>query len=283
MPIDLNAFDPQVIANDHATLTILAPLLQGAQKRVWHVRFQNTDFVLKVYGDEPQTSSRAQREVEILGRCSSVNLAAVGPLPLTRKVITLPDDAVLYYLEEFIPGRSLDREPKPFPTNEVVQLGIHISDAIGILSAHGFLHRDIKPANIMKRAPEHYVLIDVGLALDYSGLSITRTGHTVGTPGYLSPEQLQMSKRGLDLRSDLFALGVVLYECATAVHPFWNAATPMMDVKFNILAINPQDPRAFNPNVPAALASIILRLLAKERHLRYGRIDQVQSDLGKVQ
>lgn len=284
MAIDLNTFDPHVIANDLVGLIIVSPLLQGAQKRVWHVGYNGVDFVLKVYKDEPETRSRAEREVEILRRCNSVHLAAVGPLPLTQKVITPPDDAVLYYLEEYIPGTSLDRAlvAAPFSTDELIQLGVSISTAIEVLWTCGFLHRDIKPANIMMRGPGDYVLLDVGLALDYSGLSITRTGYVVGTPAYLSPEQLQISKRGLDFRSDLFGLGIVLYQFATGIHPFWNPTTPMFDVRQNILTVVPRDPRGINLNLPSPMAGIILRLLSKERHLRYGRIDQLQRDLGNA-
>jgi hypothetical protein len=139
MPVDLNTFDPLVIATDHPGLQVVGPLSPGMQKRVWQVTYQGADYVLKVYQNVPESRSRAEREIEILRRCTSPYLAQVGPLPLTTKVITPPDDAVVYYLEEFVAGTPVDQIAKPFSTPEVVKLGICITEAIEVLTANVLL------------------------------------------------------------------------------------------------------------------------------------------------
>lgn len=282
MPIDLSSFDPAAITASCPGLVVLNSLKPGAQKRVWRVLYNGNEYVLKVYVDDPLTTPRAEREVEILRRCNCPYLAAVGPIVLTRIEITPPDEAVLFYLEQFIDGTPVNDLNKPLSTAEVVKLAQCSVAAIGSLGQLGYLHRDIKPQNMVRRTNGDYVLLDVGLALDFNGVSITNPGGVVGTPGYISPEQLMMSKRDLDFRADLFALGIVMYECATAVHPFWNPRMPIVDVKQNIVQAQPLSPKVFAPQVPDKLSAIIGRLLQKQRHLRYGRLDQLLNDLGKV-
>lgn len=283
MPVDLGTLDPIIITNSHAGMTIMNLLGAGGQKRVWRVRYNNGDYVLKVYQDQPDTRSRAEREVEIARACTSPYLAHVGPLPLTRLVVIPPHDAVLYYLEEFVDGPTVDSLPKPFNTAELVRMALCLVDAVAELSPR-YVHRDIKPSNVARRTNGDYVLLDVGMALDLSGVSITATGLVVGTRGYHAPEQLVPTyKRNLDFRADLFVVGIVLYECATGVHPFSNPHMPG-DVNVNIFTptIRPIDPKRFNSNMADDLKSITGRLLAKPVHLRYGRFEQLKYELRNV-
>lgn len=283
MPVDLATLDLALITNSHVGMAVGNLLGAGGQKRVWRVRYQNADYVLKVYQDQPDTRSRAEREVEIARACTSPYLARVGPLPLTRLVVTPPHDAILYYLEELIDGTTVDQVAKPFATAELVRMGLCLADAVAELSPR-YVHRDIKPSNVVRRTNGGYVLLDVGMALDLSGVSITATGLVVGTRGYHAPEQLVPTyKRNLDFRADLFVVGILLYECATRVHPFSNLHMPG-DVNVNIYTptIRPVDPKRFNNNMADDLRPIIGRLLAKPVHLRYGRFEQLKNDLRNV-
>ncbi len=133
--------------------------------------------------------------------------------------------------------------------------------------------------NIIQKAAPEYVLIDAGLALDRDGEALTVPGTVVGTKMYLSPDQLQLPQRELDVRSDLFSLGIVLYECATGDHPFMNDEAPLGDVIQNILHFECVDPKRFNPELPRPLCDVIVRLLRKDRDARYPNVRELQAAL----
>ncbi len=280
MPINLHNFDPQSIAAAVADLQIGARLGPGGQKAVWKCTYQGHAYVFKVMLGDPASAERAKRELEVYRRCASPYLPTLGPLPLTQMQIGA--DEILYYLEEFIDGQSLFDVPKPMPPADVLRLGYCGLAAIKELSKNGFVHRDIKPANIMKRANGDYVFLDAGIALDAAGPSLTGTGGIVGTYGYRSPDQLQMNKRDLDFRSDLFLLGISMYQYVTGEHPFWNQDLPTGDVHHNIANQNCPPPQRWNPALPVALCDVIVRLLERDRHLRYARFEHMQEDLDRI-
>jgi serine/threonine protein kinase len=285
LAVDLKTFDPLRIAAQCPGLTVpnpQHPLGVGGQKAVWRCSYNGADYALKVLVSEPATTERAKREVEVMRVCGGPHFARIGPLPLTLLDLGT-GDAILYFLEEFIDGNSLDKVTKPFALSEVKSLGLHIASAIGDLASKGYLHRDIKPANIMQRnSNRDFVLFDAGLALDFAGPSITQLGGVVGTLSYLSPEQLQMSKRDLDFRSDMFALGITMYECASGVHPFWNNLLPRGSVTWNIVHSAAVDPRQFNALLSDGMVDLIMRLLENQRHLRYAKIQHFSDDLQRI-
>lgn len=124
--------------------------------------------------------------------------------------------------------------------------------------------------NIMQKTASSYVLIDAGLALDVDGEQLSSPGALpVGTAWYFSPEQITMRSRELDSRSDLFSLGVTLYECLTGEHPFMNAETPRADVLRNILEVDVPDPKLFVPDLPEDVCWMVLTLLQKDREQRF--------------
>jgi len=213
--------------------------------------------------------------------CNSAYLPGLGPLPL-RELDLGNGDAVLYYLEEFIPGTPLHQVAKPLTVEAVLDMGRSVAMALNEIWKNGYIHRDVKPLNIIQRTSGGYVLLDTGLALDFAASSITPMGGVVGTPAYLSPDQLQIPKRELDFRSDLFSLGITMYECATGQHPFWNPLVPTGDVRYNIVQSPCPHPQRWNNSLPDGLCEAILRMLEKERHLRYSRIEHLLEDLDKV-
>jgi eukaryotic-like serine/threonine-protein kinase len=213
--------------------------------------------------------------------CESRYLPKFGPMPLRE--IQLPyGQTVLYFLEEYIDGLPLASVYMPMPIEEVVALGLCISEALGVLGSKGYVHRDVKPMNIIQRSSPEYVLIDAGIALDPDAEAISAPGAIVGTKAYLSPDQLTLPQRELDLRSDLFSLGVTLYESATGEHPFLNDEVPGDDVTRNILELNCVEPRRFNPALPSSLCDIILRLLQKDRDNRYSSVQELRAALSAV-
>jgi serine/threonine protein kinase len=272
-----------MIAQAHAGLTTSNPIRSGGQKSVWRATYQNQTYALKVLVSTPEASERAKREINILRDCVSPRIVRLGPLDLQE--IVVGGSTYIYYLEEFIDGDPLDTLAKPLPLASCKALGLQICEAIEDLWRMKKVHRDIKPGNIMRRTgQDEFVLLDIGLALDLEGTTITATGNIVGTPLYLSPDQVKLvnSRRDLDFRSDLHALGVVIYECLTGVHPLWNPQVPQANIIGNILGLKPKPVKDFRAETPQAFDEIVLRLLEKEAHARYARISHLKEELEGV-
>ena len=279
--MELSQLDPQVITNHCPGLVVGTQLKIGGQKRVWQCAYEQKAYVLKALMGDERTLLRVRREIEVMHVCESRYLPKFGPLPL-RELESAGKEKVLYFLEEYIDGLPLSSVCKPMPTEELVALALCVSEALGVLAAKGYVHRDVKPMNIIQRPPSEYVLIDAGIALDRDGEAISVAGAIVGTKAYLSPDQLTLPQKELDLRSDLFSLGVTLYESATGEHPFINDEAPRGDVTYNIRDFECLDPRYFNPSMPAWLCEIILKLLRKDRNERYSDVQELREALKPI-
>lgn len=215
--------------------------------------------------------ARAKREVETMHDCDSPYMVKLGPIPLG--IGKIDDQILIFYSEEFIDGKDLKKhlaDSGPFSVEDVTRLGIHISDAINGLWKLQKVHRDVKPGNIMLcEERNEFILLDAGLAFDVVGESLSIS--PVGTPLYFSPEQFDfMSRRTLlDFRSDLFSLGVTLYEMLTGQHPFYTQGDQSYDLVTNIQNKPAIPPSQLIDGVPKDLEHVILRLLGKSPHLRF--------------
>jgi len=271
------------------------PIGRGGQKLVFRADLHGQTYALKfalvpeeIEAEEvpyAEVTARIHREVETMRDCSSPHMVKLGPIGLTFAEVS--DQRVLYFSEEFIDGqdlRRLIRQHGPLAPAEVIQLGIHITDAIKGLWELGKIHRDIKPGNIMQRTGTgEFVLLDAGLAFDVVGESLSG-GFLVGTPLYFSPEQFDYSSRrsGLDFRSDMFALGVTMYEALTGKHPFWNPGCSSETFCANIRTKTPPPPSQVIAGVPAGLDDVILRMIGKSPHLRFRKCDRLISALQEI-
>ena len=169
-----------------------------------------------------------------------------------------------FLVVEYVEGDSLSRYIPSSP-EIVVNLGQQIAMALHYAHERDIIHRDIKPANI-KVTPQGVVkIMDLGLALPREAKRVTADGMIIGTPAYLSPEQAQAL--ALDRRTDIYSLGVVLYEMATGQLPFSSDDIPALLVQQ--VKQPPPPPRIINPDIPLAMESVILKALEKQPGRRY--------------
>lgn len=205
-------------------------------------------------------------------------------------VVTLYDVGlegnVSYLAMELLEGESLESrisrtDRQPLHPAEVVRVGRETAAGLAAAHARGLVHRDIKPANLWLESPTGRVkILDFGLAIAGSrDARLTRAGFVVGSPGYLSPEQAE--GKTLDARSDLFALGCVLYRLATG-RPAYDGDTPL-SLLTALAVTTPASPRTLNPAIPSELASLILKLLAKQPWDRPESAAEVATDLARIE
>ena len=184
-----------------------------------------------------------------------------------------------YLVTEWIEGESLESAVgrAPLPTDEVARIGAAVADAIESLHRQDVIHLDIKPGNVLIRPDGRAVLIDFGLARHarLPDLMAEEMRRAVGTPQYISPEQVLGVRT--DPRSDLFALGVVLYELATGRLPFGSPQT--VSGLRDRLWLDPRPPRMLVPAIPPWLQEVILRLIEPRPDQRYPSAAQVAFDL----
>lgn len=184
-------------------------------------------------------------------------------------------DGTPYIAHEFVDGRTLraEIEEGPLPSLEAIhQTAVSLADTLGFAHQHGITHRDFKPENIMRATAGRLKVLDFGLASvttsaggPASFVTLTGQGTLMGTLLYMSPEQLRGEKA--DYRSDVFALGLVLYEYACGVHPF--ASAQPMGIMANILNSEPTPASMHRGDLPASLVAILTRCLAKNPEGRF--------------
>ena len=185
-------------------------------------------------------------------------------------IVTIYDageqDGIFYIAMEFIEGTTLHEllaEKRVLATEEVLQLTRQICRGLDYAHSNGIVHRDIKPANIMITGNGTVKIMDFGIAK--SGGQVTNTGQVLGTPNYMAPEQVK--GRQLDGRSDLFSLGVILYEMLTGEKPF--VGQNVTTIIYKIVNENPITPRDLDVTVHPGLSAIVTKALAKAPDDRY--------------
>ena len=193
---------------------------------------------------------------------------------------------------QYVEGQTLASRllESPLRPEEVIDVGVQIAEALAEAHSRGVVHRDIKPQNIIITPRGQVKVLDFGLARLAAAseqstdpdakteTQLTEEGYIVGTVAYMSPEQLK--GQPIDTRSDLFSLGVTLYECATGKPPF--TGTSKIDISSKVLQVDPRKPTQVNPGIPPTLENIILRAMAKDADARYQTSGEMLEDLRRL-
>jgi len=222
---------------------------------------------------DPQLYDRFQREGEI-GKSMDH--------PGVMKVYHIPDASRVYMAMEWVKGQLLrqilhDAEGKKLPQDRALRITLGILDALEYIHARGVVHRDLKPENIMVDDEDRVKLIDFGIASleGAKRLTFAKLSNVMGTPDYISPEQVK-GKRG-DARSDLYAVGVMLYEMLTGKVPF-TGPNPFQIMNDRLLN-NPVPPREIDPSIWPEVQEIVYRALERDPANRYKNAREFAKDV----
>jgi eukaryotic-like serine/threonine-protein kinase len=267
--------DPMVGATVSGKFKVEKMIGQGGMGKVYRARHLTLDrpVVLKMlhraYSDDPQIVQRFQREARAASRLNHPNSIAVLDFGAA-------EDGTLYMAMEYLAGRDLSRVvAEEFPLGEarIARIGGQILSALAEAHAQGIIHRDLKPENVMveprRDEPDFVKVLDFGIAKITAAAEnepkLTQAGLVCGTPEYMSPEQARGAD--LDQRSDLYSVGVILYQLATGELPF-QSDTPVGFLTKHLVEV-PVPPRQRRPEVSERLDALIRRAMEKDPTRRF--------------
>jgi serine/threonine protein kinase len=243
-------------------------------------------FLPEEMANDPAAMERFEREARAASALNHPNICTIysveehnGQPFIAMELLEGQTLRELIGLTESAPGIATDKEPLPLA--KLLEIAIQISEGLDAAHQKGIIHRDIKPANVLITSQGRAKILDFGLAksqefegsdsghatdaYQVANLNLTRTGTTIGTVGYMSPEQVRGER--VDTRTDLFSFGLVLYEMAVGRRAFSGETAPILHTA--ILNQTPTPVRQLNPSVPLELETIINKALEKDRAKRY--------------
>jgi serine/threonine protein kinase len=269
----------QTLLNQYRVDAYVASGGMGVVYRVWDLK-RNVPLAMKVLhadlAEDPSVYKRFKREANALKKLTHPNIVPFYGVEESR--------GTAFLLERFVDGPTLkdllkQRQGTPIPVNEALTYLKVLSAALGYAHANGVVHCDVKPDNVMVDQGGHIYLTDFGIARHVE--STTTTLGTAGTPAYMAPEQIRGD--AVTPATDVYALGIMLYEMLTGQRPFRgdekesesSGATAAERIRYGHVALPPPDPRLINPDMPEELASVILIALSKDMDSRFPSINKL--------
>ena len=221
---------------------------------------------------DPMVTLRFKQELLLASKISHRHILRIHDLSEV--------EGIKYISMAFIEGTDLShllRDVRPFPLERTLNIARQLCEALDAAHTEGVVHRDFKPQNVLVGANDHVYVSDFGLATSFetAKMGMTRSGALVGTPRYMSPEQVE--GRPVDTRSDLYSLGLVLYEMATGEMPFTAEST--WQLMYQRVQQTPRDVRQLKADLPDYFARIIMHCLEKNPADRYQSAKEILADL----
>ena len=247
---------------------------------------------------EARHVSRFEREARLAARLRHPNVVAIHAVG--------EEDGHHYIAMDHVPGPTLAQviatlakhQQKPTPADlaratgnadlercasyfdAAVRLLMPVAEALAAAHEAGLVHRDVKPSNILLDAKGNPMVADFGLAKGEGDIGLTFSGEPVGTPYYMAPEQVEAATKSVDARTDVYALGVTLYELLTLRRPFEAPSYP--ELVTQILTYPPPRPRSVDPKIPRQLESVVMMAIAKDPEDRYKSMTELRDDLERA-
>jgi serine/threonine-protein kinase len=257
---------------------VVSELGQGAMGTVYKARDPLLDRIVAIKTvnltlpreEVAEYEARFYQEAKAAGQLSHPNIVTIYDIGKSEKLA--------YMAMELLEGHELRRmlaSHVPIPVQQALDIAAQVADGLQYAHERGIIHRDIKPANVMVLNDGVVKITDFGIARMRNNEVKTMTGMILGSPKYMSPEQVA-GKRA-DPRSDIFSLGVVLYELVTGTSPF--VADNIHGVMYQTLNFNPPAPKTLNPELPEVLNFIAAKALAKNLDDRYQQARDFAADL----
>lgn len=257
---------------------IIGELGQGAMGTVYKAVDPLIDRVVAIktinlslaLDEKEEYEQRFYQEAKAAGRLSHPNIVTIYDVGKSGEIA--------YIAMEFLQGRELRdilNDGQRMPVEQVINVVAQVAQGLAYAHENGIVHRDVKPSNIMIVRDGHVKITDFGIARMASAAVRTQTGMVLGSPKYMSPEQVV--GKLTDHRSDIFSLGVMLYEMLTGQAPF--SGENVNAIMYQTLNSVPPPPSTLSPNVPEMLNFIVAKALAKKLEHRYQNIKDLASDL----
>jgi len=265
---------PDLSASDYVgNYKVLAKFNEGGMALIYKAlqpALKRTVILKKLKDPNREIIKRFKKEALLSASFHHENLLAIYDFLYTNRSY--------YLVMEYVDGedlRTLIDYLAPFPAEVAALVILDIARALEYTHMRNIIHRDIKPGNILLSFEGDVKLIDFGVAKDEISTRLTMTGMIVGTPAYMSPEQANGSR--LTVQSDLFALGILLYEMLTGVKPFWGENNT--EILSKLIRNKYVPAQRINPEIPRALRRIIVKALRKEPRRRYHQATEMIHDL----